>query len=259
MTTSAPEASRPEASPLESLRHVEDDYERRLTLGFAVNPQAIQALLPPSWTTAPMAAGPSAGANLLLAFRNRLHTVHYDAAGAPAAGTPEHGVIFLASAINPATRQPALRVVSTLSADPGGVPGAYSNAVLVKVDMKQDFAVSSGTQSVADEKWTVTASDGGTLTLHVRYGVGIPNDSDTRITMFGGPDPDFYRVYRTQKGSDVILSVAERRDKVDAYEFHACMKQLSALFDGSEQLRSIVADPWYHRQVFLPVTASPAL
>ena len=58
-----------------------DIVERRVQIAFSVAPSKVQRFLPRLWEAASMPPGPSDGANLLIAFRNRLHTVYYDGVG----------------------------------------------------------------------------------------------------------------------------------------------------------------------------------
>jgi hypothetical protein len=44
----------------------------RITLGFQVKPEAVQAWLPAPWRLDPLAGGPFKGANLLVAFIDRI-------------------------------------------------------------------------------------------------------------------------------------------------------------------------------------------
>ena len=72
--------------------------------------------------------------------------------------------------------------------------------------------------------------------------------------VYSGAKPDFYRVYRFEQATDVVRSTVTGVDRAQNVSFRASGRQLTPLFDGSEQLISITAIPWYSRQIFLPGT-----
>src|SRR5260370_29610648 len=74
---------------------VEYDVERRVQLTFAVSPEQDKKLMPASWQVASMPPGPSEGANFMVAFRNTLLTVHYNADGEARVGEQDRGAILL--------------------------------------------------------------------------------------------------------------------------------------------------------------------
>jgi hypothetical protein len=67
----------------------------------------------------------------------------------------------------------------------------------------------------------------------------------------GGPDPDFSRIYRTDRGIDVVRSVPNAVDRVEEFKFRSTLSEFKEILDGSEQVVSISVEPWYMRQVFL--------
>src|SRR5260370_14561430 len=102
---------------------VEYDVERRVQLTFAVSPEQAKKLLPASWQVASMPPGPSEGANFMVAFRNRLLTVHYNADGEARVGEQDRDAILLVLAKNTQTAEFAFRDVPSFSADPLAIPG----------------------------------------------------------------------------------------------------------------------------------------
>jgi hypothetical protein len=78
-----------------NLRLVEYDVERRVQLTFAVSAVEAQKFLVPPWGVTEMAPGPSEGANLVIAFRNRLLTVHNSVDGTTQPGEQDRGAVWL--------------------------------------------------------------------------------------------------------------------------------------------------------------------
>jgi hypothetical protein len=72
-----------------------------------------------------MPPGPSEGANFMVAFRNRLLTVHYNADGEARVGEQDRGAILLVFAKNTENGEFAFRVVRSFSANAHAIPGPY--------------------------------------------------------------------------------------------------------------------------------------
>jgi hypothetical protein len=70
--------------------------------------------------------------------------------------------------------------------------------------------------------------------------------------VFSGAKPDFFRIYRVEQAIDVVRSTATAVDRVTKLSFKASGDKLGSLFDGTEQLISVVSVPWYSRQLYLP-------
>ncbi len=89
------------------------------------------------------------------------------------------------------------------------------------------------------------------IELRLQYERAVPNQSKSEFTMHGGPDPNFFRIYRIDQGADVVKSIPAGVDRRQSYQLRVTMAELRKLFDGSEQMVSITVLPWYMRQVFL--------
>jgi len=64
--------------------------------------------------------------------------------------------------------------------------------------------------------------------------------------------PDFYRIYRVEQATDVLRSTATGVDRIMKLSFKASGDKFGQLFDGTEQLISVVSIPYYSRQTSLP-------
>jgi hypothetical protein len=71
------------------------------------------------------------------------------------------------------------------------------------------------------------------------------------MTIFGGPDPAFFRVYRTDKASDFVKSTPNKVDRIDEFQFDSTIAEFSNIFDGTQRVISIWTEPWYLRHVLL--------
>jgi hypothetical protein len=72
------------------------------------------------------------------------------------------------------------------------------------------------------------------------------------MTVRGGPDPSFRRIYRVEKGADVVRSRPMAVDHVEEFRFNSTLEEFAGIFDSNESLVSIAVEPWYMRQVLLP-------
>src|SRR5258708_36642511 len=171
---------------------VEYDVERRVQLTFAVSPEQAKKLLPASWQVASMPPGPSEGANFMVAFRNRLLTVHYNADGEARVGEQDRGAILLVFTKNTENGEFAFRVVRSFSANAHAIPGPYKNAQFATVDMEQGMTAQETSDSSGFERWQIRDDAGGTLRLLLRYRAGAPLQSGGEMRIFLGPPPALF-------------------------------------------------------------------
>lgn len=241
-----------ELSPSIAFRHVETDVERRVQIAFSVAPAKIQSFLPLSWEPASMPPGPSDGANLLIAFRNRLHTIYYDGVGKAQIGDRDRGLVVLVAARHADDGEVGLWVVRSLAASPNSIPGPYGNSRQATIHMEQRVTLDESTGGLGIENWQIHDQAGQTLMMYLNYRVGMPIQSTSHMTIRGGLDPTFKRVYRTEKGADIVRSRPMAVNHVEEFRFSSTLEEFTGIFDGSEKLVSIAVEPWYTRQVLLP-------
>jgi hypothetical protein len=222
------------------VRHTETDVERRVQVAFSVSEEKVQNLLPSIWKSASLQTGPTRGANLFVAFRNRLSTTYYRPDGTMSPGELDRGAIFLATARHVDSGEFGFWVLRSLAANAGGMPGPYKNGKTASVRMEQQMK-------------THDSSDGSCveLSMFLEYRFGQPSSSVGEMTVRGGPDLDFSRVYRTDKGTFIAKSIPDSIDCLERFDFKSSLEEFSTIFDGNENLVGIAIEPWYVRQVFL--------
>jgi hypothetical protein len=232
-------------------RHTESDVERRVQVAFSVAGEKLQKLLPAKWRSASLPPGPSEAANFMIAFRNRLQATHHDSDGTDRAGEQDRGAVLLAAVKNSETQEAGVWVLRSLAASPASVPGPYRNSKPVTVHMEQRMETRDHRNGVGIERWQLQDQDGQELSMYLRYGIGIPVRTIGEAKVRGGPDPDFSRIYRTDRGIDVVRSLPNAVDRVEEFNFHSTLSEFKEILDGSEKVVSISVEPWYMRQVFL--------
>ncbi len=229
---------------------LEQNVETRVTLALRVPQAEAQKWLQAPWQVNPFASGPFKDANFLLIFRDR--SLNLGADGKPVAGGRERGIVLVMPAKHAQTGETALHVVRVFTVNPQFVPGAYKNAGLVTVRWEQSLKATDTDSGAVAEVWEVRDKAGGVIDLRLQYQRGVSNQTKSEYKVYGGPDPNFFRIYRVDQGADFVKSVLTSVDRVQSYHFQVTMAELRKLFDGSEQLVSIAVLPWYIRQVFLP-------
>jgi hypothetical protein len=102
------------------------------------------------------------------------------------------------------------------------------------------------------DSWELTDASGGTLVLRFAYQRSLPVRAKVEAKPRSAAEPDFFRIYRVDQGTEVVKSVPSGTDRLQSYEFKSTINELAKLFDGGARLVSITAVPWYVRQVSLP-------
>lgn len=238
------------AGPGWSQKHVQSTLDSRVVLAFAANPAEVQRWLPPPWQPSPVASGPAKDANLLLTFVDRL--LNQDAEGKPSPIATYRVLALAIPARNPQTGDTGPLLVRLYNSNPNEIPGFYKTAVLASVEREVSWSGADNSLGMAQERWQVKDGKGGTLLLQLHYQRSVPVRGALEAKPRSGSDPATWRIYRIEQGTDVVKSVPAAIDRVKSYRLSNGIAELQKLLDGSEQLVSITAVPWYTRQTLLP-------
>jgi hypothetical protein len=230
---------------------VQSNADTRTVVTLTVKETGAQTLLPLPWQVTPLAAGPAKGANFILVFIDRL--LSQDAEGKPSAiGATDRALAVVIPAKNPQTGAAGLNVIRVYTPNPRGLPGPYKNSAQASTRLERSMQATGIEPAAVTELWEVRDAAGGLVTLSLQYPRAVPARSKTDAKIYGGPDLDFFRIYRADQGADLIRSVPTGTDRLTHFQLRVRMAELRPLFDGSEQVVSVAALPWYVRQVFLP-------
>jgi hypothetical protein len=224
--------------------------DSRIALAFRARQAEVQRWLPAPWQVDPIAAGPSKDANLTLGFVDRL--LDQDAEGKPAPVATYRVVALSIPAKNPQTGVSGPVIIRIFNSNPQGVPGFYKTAVQATVLREQTVKGASIEPGTVTESWEMRSNAGGAIDLRVQYQRGTPSRAKAEGKPRSGADLNIWRIYRFEQGVDVVRSIPAGIDRVRNYQLKVTVPELGKLFDGSEQLVSISAIPWYTRQTFLP-------
>jgi hypothetical protein len=230
---------------------VESNMDSRVVVALrAPRQSAVQSWLPAPWKVEPIGSGPSATANVLMVFIERI--LSQDPAGKPIPGGNSRAVAVVVPARNPDTGEASTFVIRVFSTAPAGIPGPYKNAVPAAVTHQQS-SKSEGAESIAgEEAWEMTEGDGKAVELRFAYQRGAATRVTTSVDVRSAVDPTIHRIYRLDQGVDVLKSGPAGVERVRNLQFRVTAPALTSVLDGSERVVSISMLPWYIRQVFLP-------
>jgi hypothetical protein len=223
-------------------KYVNSDASVRTILSYKLQASAVQKHLPEGWEVDAASSGPAAGSNLRITFIETLWGE--DAQGKPMAPNRTITVGI------PAKKKDGngLLLIGGLTAT--GAPGAYGVYARASITSQRALRIDSEGAAVVEESWDTKGDNGDAISLQLSYVRGTAERGKIDARVYSGAKPEFYRIYRYTQAVDVLRAAGT--DRVKAFTFKASGQKLGTLFDGSEQLVSIVALPYYSRQVYLP-------
>ena len=223
------------------------NVDSRIGMAFKVSDAALRKLVPEGWEINAPTSGPSQGANLNVTLVN-MQTA-YDAEGKPT--TPYRGVAFSVPMKRRDGGATGPMIIAGLFTS-NYAPGAYGVFLPARITVDRKVRMDLDGKTTVDETWELRADGGHTIDIHVQYAAGVPAVSKVEQRVYSAAKPDFFRIYRFEAATDVVRSVPTGVDRVSRVSFKAAGDKLGTLFDGSQQLVSVTAIPWYSRQVSLP-------
>jgi hypothetical protein len=230
-------------------RHVETMLQTRVMLTFKADAQEVQRWLPAGWQPEPIPGGPSKDSNLVVLFVEKV--LAQDAQGKPA-GPTSRNVTLVVPARNAASGESSPLVIRTYESDANDLPGFYKAGVPASVE-REHSASGSGTKPArASERWSMKDEKGATIDLALDYERGTPARVKQEMKPRSAIDPATWRIYRQEQALHVVKSTAVNIDRIKQYRLEVKVPELDKLFDGKEQLVSVIDVPWYSRQTYLP-------
>lgn len=218
--------------------------EQRTSLSLRIAPEAAQRLLPAGWEPG---AGPNAP-NLSLIFMDRKLALTPD--GALLGAGVNRLLVMSMGARNTETGETRSMIVGGYSADPAGSPGAYNVYGKGVVTLVRTEHVSD--KELIEERWSVTADDGGALEVVLKFERATPRLSPFELTIHSAANPDFYRLYRGEQATDVLRNAASGVDRVTTATVEASGGRLGEILNGAGPVTAISNSPFYARRTFLP-------
>ena len=229
---------------------VQSTVDTRLQVALRVGEGELSKVLPSTWQTMLIPGGPFKGANFFLVFIDSF--LVQDAQGKPDMGGMSHKVVFAVPAKHAQTGEIATVVIGGFTADVQEVPGPYRNFSHATIRRDQTLRWARIEAGAGEDFWEVRNTRGGIIELKIQYQRALPSRAKAEQKIYSATEPNFFRIYRLDMGTDIIKSVPAGMDRVQNYQFRIAVPELSKLFDGTEQLVGIATIPLYVRQIFLP-------
>jgi hypothetical protein len=225
-------------------KFVSSNVDVRTLLDFKVSDAALKKMLPDGWDVEPRAGG----ANLRVTLVDP--QMNHNAEGKPV--DPVRVVSLGVPVKKSGTDIRANMVIGGYVSSAKAAPGPYG--VYGPARAQVERSVRSDVEGVSNvqETWAFTGDDGGTVQIQLQYVRGLPSKQKVDGNVYSAAKPEFYRIYRFEMAADVLRGPGGADDRLRTFSFKAAGGKIGALFDGSEQLVSATAVPWYSRQVFLP-------
>lgn len=235
----------------QTLKGVQGD-RHRIYLGYHVNPDAVQALLPAPWQLVSIGGGPLKGANFLVILIERVRDEGPD--GKPNYSGTNRTVVYATPVKDPKAGTKAAMVLGGFSSNPADVPGFYQNYRAAMVRM--EHAIKShelDTEAITDVWEVEDATGAGRLEFRLESlrNVGARTPKKGTQNVISAKNPTLWRIYKYDTAIDVVKSAPQNIDRVQKYTLRITDPKFGKLFNGSEQLVGIFVQPWYVREALV--------
>ncbi|MDD9978341.1 MAG: hypothetical protein OXQ30_11510 [Boseongicola sp.] len=223
--------------------------ESRILLGFNVNPDGLETMLPEKWKPITLPKGPVAGSNLIVALIDR-HLI-LDANSEPA--DPPSGPIAALLAYRVKEGEKGVRAFVTRVYEETPLVDPYGNSALADIDRRSAFVDLGGGDRQQTEKWSIRPAAGGEVTFDFNFKVGAMNwSTGGESRPYSSKDPEFFRIYRYDQLAGLVMNELAGKALDGSAAVAVSDPEMGAIFDGTEKLVSIITIPVYLRTISLP-------
>jgi len=222
------------------------DLSVRTAMTFKFNDGALQKMMPAGFEMNSPAAGPTKGANLAITLIDYLMAQDPEGKTLPTRTT----VAMNIPSKKTATGEAVGMVVGGFILE-AGVPGPYFNFGAAKISVNRQSHNIDG-KSIIDESCDIKGSDGNALEVVLQFERGVPNRGKVETKIHSAAKPEFYRIYRFEQATDIVRSASMGIDRTTKFSIKASGPRLSPLFDGTQQVISIISVPYYSRTIYIP-------
>ena len=231
---------------------IERSAETRLQVDFHVPDAALAAFLPSGWAPQIATAGAARGANVRLIFVDRMAIG--DAQGQPRSPGSTRLAYLAVPVRHSGTDEQGQMIIAGIASEAAAAPGPFgSYALAERSEMRRETHVEDDGRVGTTEHWLFEAAGGEHLQIDARF-ERAPALRRTSSTRFYAPgNPAISQIYKVDAGLDIMRNATVAvRDRVSEFSYKASGGRFTALFDGTEQVLSIDAFPWYDLTVLAP-------
>ena len=101
------------------------------------------------------------------------------------------------------------------------------------------------------DRWVMT-TPGGELAMTLNYTTGNRGWSSAETSSFSAANPDFYRIYRYDSITEVVMSTPLGKPVAGEFRMTSSVPGLAGIFNGQEETVAILDIPVRVRKIFLP-------
>lgn len=218
---------------------------QRVMLNFSVEPSRLQSRLPEPWRLEERLGG----SNLTVGFCDVL--VHLDQEKRPLPTPRYRYVPFNGMATEPSGQLANMRY-GTYSDRPEDLGHCLTRGARAVARQHRLFD-RDGTTFV-EEGYDFALDHGGGLRVQLTYERGTPRryasaGDGMHVRCPVDPVPEY--VYRNEEWQDIVMQRTEGINRLQSLHYEIDAPEFVDLFDGSEQLVSVIAVPWSTRQIFV--------
>jgi hypothetical protein len=231
---------------------MEYSAEARFQWDLLVPQAALQAYLPPGWTSNAATQGAAKDCNLRLVFIDRITVNAPD--GKPV-GKGSNRVVYLVAPVKDPTGANVQLVIGGLTEDPADAPGPFGNYLLATTHTMERTTKSSGSGPIVDaQDWVFAAATGEHLEMHIKYERGTANKGNAaEVKFYSAKNPGFYQLSRQEQVLDILRNTTTNPpDRVREYSLKISGGSYAKLFDGTQKVLSWDNILWINRTVLVP-------
>jgi len=129
----------------------------------------------------------------------------------------------------------------------------YGNSVAADINRMSGYTDAGGGDRSQTEAWTIVPDAGGAIGVDLSFKVGKFNwSTGGESRPFSAVNPAFSRIYRYDQLAGLAMNAAMGLALNGSVEITVTDPEMAAIFDGSEQVTSIISIPTYIREISLP-------
>ena len=140
-------------------------------------------------------------------------------------------------------------VIAGISPDGAGAYGVYVPATTAHLE--RTITGDRDQQARVQETWDFAAQSGERISVRIAYQRGAVTKSHADTVVRSAIHPEFQRTYHIDQATDVVRGVGIP-DRVERLDVVVSGPALASLFDGSQQVVSVSAVPYYVRDITIP-------
>ncbi len=227
----------------------------RVRIALHAGRPALQRRLPDPWDIHPDSSEVDRGSNLAVLFYEIF--LNQAAQGSQLTTADAVGRYFVLGipSRHRGTEETAFMVFRILTAHPTGEnPFGWKGVAAGKTTAHANIVRSqtleaSNLEAMVSDRIEARTNE-GVVALEFRYRRGVPARVASERRVRFTAEPEQVRIYRADELVDIVKSAPAKIDRLERFDLRVTLPELADIFDGSEQVVTVMVQPWYLRQVY---------